>query len=170
MTAPSDNLPIKRTRQSDAEILRGLKHYLVRREGGALFNRACREAGLNQNTVKRYRGDHPDFAEAEQVAIAAGLELAEEVLQDKAMDGDYQSLNRFLEANSEKYQPQRGGERTTVVVISADNALEKIQLLREELQRRRRDIPEGVVGKNPFIRDPSEHHDQDDDIVDAEVM
>ena len=32
---PSDNLPVRR-RQSDAELLRNLKHYLVRRENGAI--------------------------------------------------------------------------------------------------------------------------------------
>lgn len=169
MTAPTDNLPVKR--RSDAEILRALKHYLLRREAGVLFNRACREADVSPDTVKNYRRNHPDFAEAEQVAIAAGMELAEEVLQTKAMGGDYQSLSRFLEANSEKYQKQTLTERQTVVVISADNALEKVQLLKEELMRRRRDIPAGVVGKNPFIRDPGGRApNPDDDIVDAEII
>jgi hypothetical protein len=169
----SDNLPVKRTRQSDAEILRGLKHYLVRREGGILFHRACREAGIKPETVKRYRQDHPDFAEAEQVACAAGIELAEEVLKDKAMDGDYQSLARFLEANDEKYQRQVAtSERQTVVIISADNALEKVQLLKEELLRRQRDIPEGVVGKNPFMRPDRQApgYVDADGVEDAEIL
>ena len=169
MTAPTDNLPVRR--RSDAEILRSLKHYLVRREAGTLFHRACREADVSPDTVKNYRRNHPDFAEAEQVAIAAGMELAEEVLQTKAMDGDFQSLSRFLEANDPKYQKQTLTERQTVVVISSDNLLDKVQTLKEELQRRKRDIPAGVVGKNPFIRDPGERAPSpDDDIVDAEVM
>lgn len=166
---PTDNLPIRR--RSDAEILRALKHYLVRREAGALFNRACREADISPDTVKRYRANHPDFAEAEQAAITAGVELAEEVLQTKAMDGDYSSLSKFLEANSEKYQKQTLTERQTIVVISADNALERVQALKEELMRRKRDVPAGVVGKNPFIRDPGERVPTlDDDIVDAEIV
>ena len=171
MPPASDNLPVKRTRQSDAEILRGLKHYLVRREGGILFHRACREAGGTPATVTRYRKDHPDFAEAEQVAVSAGLELTEEVLKAKADAGDFNSLAKFLEANDEKYQKRvAGSERSVVVVISADNALEKVQLLREELERRRRDMPAGVRGKNPFVRDQAERFETDDDIVDAEIM
>ena len=169
MTAPTDNLPVRR--RSDAEILRALKHYLIRREAGVLFNRACREADIQPDTVKRYRANHPDFAEAEQAAITAGVELAEEVLQGKAMGGDFPSLSKFLEANSEKYQKQTLTERQTIVVISADNALEKVQALKEELMRRKRDVPAGVVGKNPFIREPGERTPSpDDDVVDAEIL
>lgn len=169
MTAPTDNLPVRR--RSDAEILRSLKHYLLKREQGALFNRACREADVLPDTVKSYRRNHPDFAEAERVAIAAGVELAEEVLQGKAMEGDYQSLSKFLEANDTKYQKQTLTERQTVVVISSDNALEKVQLLKEELERRRRDTPAGVVGKNPFIRSRTDIvPTRDDDVVDAEII
>lgn len=134
-----------------------------------LFNKACRISGIDADTVRRYRRDHPDFAEAERAAEQAGIELAEEVLQDKAMDGDYQSLSKFLEANSEKYQKQTLTERQTVVIISADNALEKVQLLKEELMRRKRDIPAGVVGKNPFLRsEPAPSGDED--IIDAEIV
>jgi hypothetical protein len=167
----SDNLPVKRTRDSDAEILRKLKHYLVRREEGKLFHAACRESDVSPDTVKRYRKDHPDFAEAEHAAASAGIELAEEVLQDKAMDGDYQSLAKFLEANDDKYKKQNITERQTLVVISADNALEKVQILKEELERRRRDIPEGVVGTNPFLRaDKQAPSDPDDSYIDAEIV
>lgn len=169
MPPASDNLPVKR--KSDAELLRSLKHYLVRREHGVLFHRACREANVSPDTVKRYRKDHPDFAEAEANACSEGIELSEEVLQTKAMDGDYQSLAKFLEANDDKYKKQNITERQTLVVISADNALEKVQLLKEELLRRQRDIPEGVVGRNPFIRqDVPTPHNPDDDIVDAVII
>ena len=164
--APANNLPAKR--KSDAEILRSLKHYLARREEGALFHKACRVSDISPDTIKRYRKDHPDFAEAERAAEAAGIELAEEVLQVKAMEGDYQSLSKFLEANDEKYQKRTITERQTVVVISADNALEKVQMLKEELMRRQRDIPESVVGRNPFLRQDKVPEDRD--VVDAEIL
>lgn len=166
MPPASDNLPVKRT--SDADRLRALKHYLVRRESGVLFHRACREAGVKPDIVSRYRNDHPDFRDAEEIAIASGLELTEEVLKDKADNGDFNSLSKFLEANDPKYRKQvAGNERQVLVVISADNALEKVQMLREELERRRRDMPESVRGKNPFVREQAERFPN---IVDTDVV
>lgn len=165
---PTDNLPVKR--KSDAEILRSLKHYLLKREAGLLFHEACRLVGVDPSTVKSYRKNHPDFADAERHAVAAGVELAEAKLRDKAMDGDYQSLAKFLEANDDKYNKQTITERQTIVVISADNSLEKVQALREELERRKRDLPPSVVGRNPFLRQDREKFTADDDIVDAEVI
>ena len=163
---PGDNLPARR--RSDADILRSLKHYLRRREEGKLFYEACRMAGVGPDTVKRYRRDHPDFAEAERVAISEGVEMAEKVLRDKAHDGDMQALTKFLEANDERYRKTNVTERSTVVVISADNSLEKVQLLKEQLQRRQREMPEAARGVNPFVQ--RETFTSDDDIVDAEIV
>ena len=163
MAAPANKLPVK-SRMTDEKRLRAMKHYLLLREAGMLFYEACKSAGLEPSVVTGYRSRHPDFAEAEAQARSAGVEIIEQRLRDKAVEGDYQSIKTFLEANDDRYGKNSHTERSTVVIISADNAIERVQNLREELIRRQRDIPDRVLGINPFFsRQPA-------DIVEAEIV
>lgn len=169
-------LPIKsRNHAAEAELLRKLKRYLILREDGVLLHAALRQVGLTFEELKRERSRNPQFVEAEKVSTAAGVELVEEQLQAKALKGDYQAMSKFLEANDERYAPKRGSDHHTVLVVpvNAGNALDRIAQLREELERRRNDMPEQFLGKNPFVRDPAERRDEyeaDEDIVEAEVV
>lgn len=171
----ANNLPVRKGPDSarEAETLRKLKRYLLLREEHVLFHAACKQAGVSAETVKKYRRENPQFAEAEAVAISAGVENAEAVLQRKALDGDYQSLKAYLEANDEKYAPKRADERHSVLIVpvNAGNLMDRIANLREELQRRANDMPGIFRETNPFV-DHADAHETiiETDIVDAEVV
>lgn len=155
------NLPAKR--DSDAETLRKLKHYVLLRQQHKLFYEACKEADLKPATVRHWREKNPQFADAEREAAAEGVEQAEKVLKKKAIeDEDYQSLTKYLEANDPRYRKSTTTEHVLTVTLDAGNMLDRIRDLRHELARRQRDTPEVVLNESPWFRD--------DDIVDAEVI
>jgi len=163
---PSKNLPAKVTRASDDLTLRRLKRYLLHLEEGRLQHEACRMAELSPGTLRDWRQKNPQFREAESDAKAQGVERYERILADKALDGDYQSLAKFLEANDpDKYNRRVGREdKIAIVVVDATTALGRIQTLKEELERRERDIPLTAKNSNPWV------NKRDEDIIDAEVI
>lgn len=157
--------------------LQALKKYLLRLEEGELEKAAARQEGLPWATVLKERRNNPQFAEAEQIAKAIGNEQVEQVLRDKAVNGDYQSIKAFLEANDEKYAPKVAGQGHTVVVaVTAGNLDSRIDELRAELLKRKADTPEHLIDGNPFInRDRWEEAESaptivEDDITEAEIV
>ncbi len=160
----TSNLPAKVTRATDDLTLRRLKRYLLLLEQGHLQHEATRMAELSPGTLREWRQKNPQFKEAESDAKAQGVERYERILADKALEGDYQSLAKFLEANDpEKYNKRVTREdRVAIVVVDATTALGRIQALREELERRDRDIPLAARNTNPWINDG--------EIIDAEVI
>lgn len=150
--------------------LQSLKKYLLLLEEGHLEKAAARIVGLSFATVKKERGDNPQFAEAEQIAKAIGNEEIEQVLRDKARDGDYQSIAKFLEANDEKYsrQAQANGQ-TLIVAVNAGNLEARIDALKSELLRRKADTPLDFVDGNPFINRDGVFG-ADSEVIDAEIV
>jgi hypothetical protein len=168
MDAPS-NLPARR--DSDDETLRKLKRYLVLRSEHKLFYEACRLVDLKPETVRHWREKNPQFADAEKLAAREGIEQAEVVLRDKAMEGkDTQALLKYLEVHTDEYKPAaQRTEHVLTVTLDAGNMIDRIRDLRHELERRQRDIPTAVVQENDWFTKPGTV-DPDDLVVDAEVV
>lgn len=167
---PASNLPARRT--SPDEVLRKLKRYLLLLEDGELHHAACKLSGLKTATVQEHRRNNPQFADAERNAKAEGIEKVEQKLKDAAMDGNLMAVETFLKANDERYAPKRANEFNSVIIvpITAANALERIAVLKEELERRNADIPDAFRDTNPFLNPDVKPIDQDDVIVDAEIV
>ena len=168
---PSNEIEHVKTRTSDDLTLRRLKRYLLLLEDGKLQHEALRESQIPIATLKEWRQKNPQFKEAEQDAKAQGVEKYERVLADKALAGDYQSLAKFLEANDpDKYdRKQIREDRLAIVVVDATTALGRIQTLREELERRDRDIPLFARNANPWINEDLPVL-VEDEITDAEIV
>ena len=184
--APGDNLPAlvqsKAVRQftpegqrsSPKETLRKMKRYLLLLEEGNLHHKACRLAGLKSRHVQEFAATNPQFADAIAAAKAEGVEIVEQKLLEAATgeNPNLLAVKMFLEANDEKYSPKRADQNHSVLVVTVTsaNALDRIRTLKEELQRRDRDIPIGFRDVNPFLSDVGEKVPVDDQIIDAELI
>jgi len=182
--APSDNLPIlatpkrvrkweeDRARKSPGEVLRRLKRYLVLLEQGQLQHAAAKAAGLKMSQIIEHRSTNPQFADAEKVAKAEGVEIVEQKLHDAALDGNLSAIETFLKANDERYAPKRNDAYHAVLVvpITSANALERIANLRDQLERRDQEIPEVFRNTNPFLNDHIRPIQDDDTVIEAEVL
>jgi hypothetical protein len=123
-------------------------------------------------TVQEHRRNNAQFADAEKTAKAEGVEKAEQRLVDLVEKDNLQAIDIFLKANDEKYAPKRIDQHNSLIIvpITAGNALERIQMLREELERRDRDIPSGFRDTNPFLNPDIDPITDDEVIIDAEIV
>lgn len=174
-TAPGDNLPavIKRPkRQSPDEIIRKLKRYIILLEAGKLYHAAARESGLTMATIQEHRRNNPQFADAEKHAKAEGVERIEQRLVNLAEQDNFQAIDTFLKANDERYAPKRADQHNSVLIVAVTsaNALERIQLLKEELQRRREQTPLSFRDSNPYLNPDIRPITDDEVVIDAEIV
>lgn len=96
------------------------ERYLVLRKAGRKHYGACNTLGVSPRSVERFASINPDYAEDIRAAELEYLERFEEVLEDKALDGEFGPLKEVLSKRS----PDRWGDNKHTLEVKGKIELE----------------------------------------------
>jgi len=115
--------------QGEKALAKGVKGKGIALDRRALFLKelmrtpvvgtAARRAGLTRKRVLAERDRNAEFREAWDQAVMQSVDDVEQVLVEKALDGDIQAIDRVLKA----HRPERYRERHEVALV-ADSVIE----------------------------------------------